>query len=260
MGDFIEAMKDDPIILGASIAVAVLLLIIVILIITLIVGARKDKKKMKAMQQKGKTNNQFNPQMNSMMGHDQYGQVQNNYPDNSNASNSYLQGYAQQTVNNQQQPNYGNAVQTKTEDLVQEPVQQDVSKSGSALSGCENVELTVESSSSQSNETVLLVEAQKTLPPYIVCELNGESKKFIIDRPITAVGRDAENCEIVVDFDLHIGRKHALIYKKEDSYVLVDLGSKNGTFVNDEKLQGERVLRDGDKIKLATTEVVFRIN
>jgi len=48
--------------------------------------------------------------------------------------------------------------------------------------------------------------------------------------------------------DLDVSARHAAVLKRPEGYVLQDLGSKNGTYVNGEKLAGDRVLRDGDVI------------
>lgn len=48
--------------------------------------------------------------------------------------------------------------------------------------------------------------------------------------------------------DLDVSARHAAVLRRPDGFVLQDLGSKNGTFVNGEKLAGDRVLKDGDVI------------
>lgn len=69
--------------------------------------------------------------------------------------------------------------------------------------------------------------------------------------PVT-LGRAAD-CDIVLP-ERQISRYHVRIEWDADGYVLRDLGSKNGTFVNGEKVRGQLYrLRDGDEISLATT-------
>jgi len=90
--------------------------------------------------------------------------------------------------------------------------------------------------------------------------LEGEAIKEVgIVNNITNIGRDPEVCDVVISTDGHIGRKHALIYLKNDRFYLTDLNSKNGSFINGESLQGERQINDGDVIKLATTEIKFKM-
>lgn len=69
--------------------------------------------------------------------------------------------------------------------------------------------------------------------------------------PIT-LGR-APDCDIVLP-ERQISRYHVRIERDADGYVLRDLGSKNGTFVNGERVRGQLYrLQDGDEISLATT-------
>lgn len=60
------------------------------------------------------------------------------------------------------------------------------------------------------------------------------------------IGRDVNN-DIVVN-DAEISRKHARLILRSGGYVLEDLGSTNGTFVNGERLMGPHMLRPGETI------------
>lgn len=62
----------------------------------------------------------------------------------------------------------------------------------------------------------------------------------------------AKDCDIVLP-ERQVSRHHARIEHDATGYVLRDLGSKNGTFVNGEPVRGQPYrLRDGDEIELAT--------
>ncbi len=62
----------------------------------------------------------------------------------------------------------------------------------------------------------------------------------------------ADDCEIVIS-DRQISRYHARIEQDAGGYLLRDLGSKNGTYVNGDLLRGQPYrLQDGDEIELAT--------
>jgi pSer/pThr/pTyr-binding forkhead associated (FHA) protein len=69
------------------------------------------------------------------------------------------------------------------------------------------------------------------------------------------IGRDPA-CEFVIDSNV-ISRKHARIEKRFDTAILHDLDSKNGTFVNREKVKEKR-LQDGDIIHLGTLAISFK--
>lgn len=86
-----------------------------------------------------------------------------------------------------------------------------------------------------------------------------KTKEYYIGNSTTNIGRDSRVCDIVILNNDHIGRKHALIYFKNNNFYLVDLNSKNGTYINGDRIEGERQIYDGDVIKLATTELKFKI-
>src|SRR5688572_1867927 len=60
------------------------------------------------------------------------------------------------------------------------------------------------------------------------------------------IGRDSTN-EIVIN-DAEISRRHARLTFQGGKYVLEDLGSTNGTFVNGQRLAGPRVLKPGEVV------------
>ena len=56
-----------------------------------------------------------------------------------------------------------------------------------------------------------------------------------------------------------MSRLHALIQKRENGeYALVDLGSRNGSFVNSERVGVPRTLNDGDRLVFGDQELLFR--
>lgn len=69
-------------------------------------------------------------------------------------------------------------------------------------------------------------------------------KKFTFDKEQVTIGRDA-TCEIVIE-NIGASRRHAQIEKTAEGYVLSDLQSHNGTFVNGEKVFHHR-LSDNDE-------------
>ena len=84
---------------------------------------------------------------------------------------------------------------------------------------------------------------------------NGGQTIPLAGRPIT-IGRRPDN-DVVVD-ESTVSRRHALIMETPTGFVLRDLSSTNGTFVNRERVGIEEyVLKHGDKIRLAGSEVYF---
>ncbi len=74
-------------------------------------------------------------------------------------------------------------------------------------------------------------------------------KRIFIDQPVLLVGRDDE-CDLVIP-DRQVSRRHASIHVEEDHYVLQDLNSKNGTFLNGQLISEPQTLHDGDEIQIA---------
>ena len=72
-------------------------------------------------------------------------------------------------------------------------------------------------------------------------------KKYNVDRPSVVIGRSSK-ADIQIDQE-SVSRNHCKLINTGKSVMLRDLGSTNGTYVNDE-LVDEYVLRDGDFIKI----------
>ena len=76
-------------------------------------------------------------------------------------------------------------------------------------------------------------------------------KRFVLDHSPTRVGRGGDN-QIVLDGD-SVSRRHAQFKQKGDAWVVVDDGSTNGTYCNDEQITREVVLKNGDRVKVGPT-------
>jgi len=82
------------------------------------------------------------------------------------------------------------------------------------------------------------------------------SQRVKLVEGVNMVGRNAE-CEAWID-DATVSRKHARIVIEAAVATLEDLGSKNGTRVNDEPVVGVRELRDGDSIQFGAVDAIYR--
>lgn len=69
---------------------------------------------------------------------------------------------------------------------------------------------------------------------------------FTLEGDQLTIGRDSGN-EIVIN-DAEVSRRHARLTFQGGKYVLEDLGSTNGTFVNGQRLAGPRVLKPGEVV------------
>jgi len=93
-------------------------------------------------------------------------------------------------------------------------------------------------------------------PPKLVVKLkNRPLKTYTLSGHKMSIGRLQDN-DIVID-NLSVSRKHAVIESTRDGFVVSDLGSKNGTFVNGEKIDKVH-LSNGDVITIGKYDVVFQ--
>lgn len=81
-----------------------------------------------------------------------------------------------------------------------------------------------------------------------------EGMVFDLDKETMILGRDETN-DIVLP-DAEVSRKHSRLTYSPQGYVLEDLGSTNGTFVNAERLSGPHLLIPGDQIGLSQKLVI----
>ena len=79
-------------------------------------------------------------------------------------------------------------------------------------------------------------------------------KRIELDRPVVGLGRDHAN--LMQLHDQEVSRNHAEIRQVNDRYLLYDLQSSNGTFVNSQAVT-EQVLQNGDRIQLGRTLLIF---
>jgi pSer/pThr/pTyr-binding forkhead associated (FHA) protein len=82
-----------------------------------------------------------------------------------------------------------------------------------------------------------------------------DKREIRLTQPAYTVGRSLDN-DIIVD-DPTISRRHAQLIRSNDHYALRDLRSRNGTFVNGQRIS-EVVLRDGDLLTLGDVGLVFK--
>ena len=104
------------------------------------------------------------------------------------------------------------------------------------------------------DETVL--EQRPAVPARASAWLVWEGRRLPLSEGENLLGREGEK---VIAFDsTTVSRTHAKIVITAHESVIEDLGSKNGTFVNDEPVPSLRPLKDGDQIRLGAVLCRFR--
>jgi pSer/pThr/pTyr-binding forkhead associated (FHA) protein len=72
------------------------------------------------------------------------------------------------------------------------------------------------------------------------------------------IGRKSSN-SIVIKNDTKISREHVRISLRGNGFIIEDLGSANGSYVNRQRLTGVRILENNDVIRIGKTELVVQI-
>jgi pSer/pThr/pTyr-binding forkhead associated (FHA) protein len=78
--------------------------------------------------------------------------------------------------------------------------------------------------------------------------------KFMLDADITRAGRHPES-DIFLD-DITVSRRHAEFARRERGYLVRDVGSLNGTYLNRERIE-EAELASGDEVQIGKFKLVY---
>jgi pSer/pThr/pTyr-binding forkhead associated (FHA) protein len=90
----------------------------------------------------------------------------------------------------------------------------------------------------------------------LMVQADGQKPRSVRLDGSTTIGRGVE-CELRLE-DTFVSQQHARIFDRSGDWYVEDLGSTNGTFVNEQKLVAPAMLTPGDKIRVGTTVVELR--
>ncbi len=82
-----------------------------------------------------------------------------------------------------------------------------------------------------------------------------EGQQAIELRPINSLGRHPNNS--IQLLDKIVSKEHCILEQRDGQFILRDLGSLNGTYINGERVRGEQGLRHGDEIALGSTRARY---
>jgi hypothetical protein len=102
------------------------------------------------------------------------------------------------------------------------------------------------------------LDAERRGLPFLLYRDGGGGQVILaLSGPVT-VGRRAER-DVALSWDTEVSRLHAEVQPVGTDWIVVDDGlSRNGTYVNGERVNGRRRLSDGDRIVFGETPVTFR--
>jgi len=91
----------------------------------------------------------------------------------------------------------------------------------------------------------------------LILSLRGrELDKFLLGQGKVVIGH-GQDCDIAID-NAAISRKHAQIEYSDGEYIVSDLGSSNGTFLNGQQINKPEVLKPGTNIGIAKFNLTFQ--
>jgi ABC-type multidrug transport system ATPase subunit/pSer/pThr/pTyr-binding forkhead associated (FHA) protein len=92
----------------------------------------------------------------------------------------------------------------------------------------------------------------------VVSTATGQLRRIQLSKDVTRLGRDPE-MEVAIEASAAVvSRRHAEIRKHDGQFVLHDLGSFNGTLINDQRITAPKPLFDGDRIQLGMGGPILR--
>jgi hypothetical protein len=94
---------------------------------------------------------------------------------------------------------------------------------------------------------------------YLEVLIKGDRDRVPLTGGTLAIGQSSTN-DISLPFDPTVSRLHALLESLPSGWCIRDLNSRNGTFVNGERIWGERPVRPGDEIRVGETRLVLRVD
>jgi pSer/pThr/pTyr-binding forkhead associated (FHA) protein len=98
---------------------------------------------------------------------------------------------------------------------------------------------------------MLAMTASETVPYFT----DPTGREHLLSEETTSIGRAVEN-DIVIT-SRRVSREHAHVCRDGRRMVLVDMGSTNGSFLNDERVLAPAELRDGDRVSIGSVILVF---
>jgi pSer/pThr/pTyr-binding forkhead associated (FHA) protein len=102
--------------------------------------------------------------------------------------------------------------------------------------------------------SVTIDEVPEGLGVLVVKRGPNAGSRFVLEHERTEAGRHPES-DIFLD-DITVSRRHAEFLRQSNGYLVRDVGSLNGTYVNRERIE-EGTLRNGDEVQIGKFRLVF---
>lgn len=108
-------------------------------------------------------------------------------------------------------------------------------------------------------DTVLLGQSTQGYP-CLRCVKDGIVEEISITKPEFVIGRLKDQVDYAAE-NIAVGKVHAVILQKDDKYFIKDLNSRNGTFVNNVRIESNKEfnIKNNDRITLANRDYIFTV-
>jgi class 3 adenylate cyclase len=104
------------------------------------------------------------------------------------------------------------------------------------------------------------IEAERRGHTFVVFH-DATGKQHVVDldeeAPAITIGRRVDN-DVALSWDNDVSRQHAELCRMPEGWTVVDGGSRNGSYVNGQRVKERHPLRDGDVLRFGDTVVLFR--
>ena len=114
--------------------------------------------------------------------------------------------------------------------------------------------VTVEAGGEEDELSVSVNELPAATAMVVVKRGPNAGSRFMLDSDVTGAGRHPES-DIFLD-DITVSRRHAEILRHGDEFVVKDVGSLNGTYLNRERIDEARLV-NGDELQIGKFRLVF---
>jgi pSer/pThr/pTyr-binding forkhead associated (FHA) protein len=125
-----------------------------------------------------------------------------------------------------------------------------------ASTGLEAGGTSMETRAAVEEEVEVTITALDEAPAKLIVTRNGQSREFLLKKPDISIGRAPSN-DIALSGDQLASRRHALIHFDGVNYVIRDLVSANGTYINGVELRSPTPLSNGDHVGVGEHELIF---
>jgi hypothetical protein len=101
-----------------------------------------------------------------------------------------------------------------------------------------------------------MMDFPQTTGPILIVQQTGQT--FPLSGELVTIGRKTDNTIVLID-DLRVSRYHATISRQAGRFTIYDVGSANGTYLNDQRLTDRQALKNGDVIRLGDTTFTVQL-